>query len=69
MAKASSIGMEWNEQAAAFAAYALGKTAAEVKGIALTDDGRAADADLSSSVTVHVGPFMDNVAKAYAVAK
>lgn len=34
MAKASGIGKEWFEQADAFLAYAVGKTAAEVKGIA-----------------------------------
>ncbi|HPO04480.1 MAG TPA: hypothetical protein PLV37_03095 [Bacillota bacterium] len=69
MIKASSIGKEWNEQAAAFAAYVVGKTADEVKGIALTEDGVAADADLSASVTVHIGPFMNNVAKAFDLAK
>lgn len=69
MKKASKIGKEWNEQAAAFAAYAVGKTVAEVEGIALTDDGLAADTDLAASVTVHVGPFMENVARAYAAAK
>jgi hypothetical protein len=69
MAKASGIGKEWNEQAAAFAEYVIGKTAAEVEGIALTEDGVAADADLAASVTVHIGPFMGNVAKAYEFAK
>ncbi|MFA5635295.1 MAG: hypothetical protein WC977_05255 [Anaerovoracaceae bacterium] len=69
MAKASGIGKEWNEQAAAFAAYVIGKTVDEVEGIALTDEGVAADADLAASVTVHVGPFMSNVAKAYEFAK
>ncbi len=69
MAKASSIGKEWNEQAAAFAAYVLGKTVSEVEGTALTEDGVAADSDLASSVTVHIGPFMENVARAYAAAK
>ncbi len=69
MAKASGIGKEWNEQAAAFAAYVIGKTVDEVQGIALTDEGVAADADLAASVTVHIGPFMSNVAKAYEFAK
>ena len=69
MKKASGIGKEWNEQAAAFAAYVVGKTVAEVEGIALTEDGVAADADLAASVTVHIGPFMDNVARAYEFAK
>lgn len=57
MKKASTIGKEWNEQANAFAAYAVGKTADEVKGIALTE-GVPADADLASSVTVHVTDYM-----------
>lgn len=69
MKKASSIGKEWYEQAAGFAAYATGKTAAEVKGIALTDDGLAADADLASTATIHIGPFMTNVEKAYQAVK
>lgn len=69
MIVASAIGKEWNEQAAAFAAYVVGKTVEEVKGIALTDEGLAADADLSASVTVHIGPFMSNVEKAFMAAK
>lgn len=58
MKKASTIGKEWNEQANAFATYATGKTVDEIKGIALTEEGVPADADLASSVTVHVGDFM-----------
>ncbi len=63
MKAASSIGKEWNEQAAAFAAYVTGKTAAEVEGIAMSE-GYAADADLKASVTVHVTDFINVVAKA-----
>lgn len=59
----SPIGKEWNEQAAAFAAYCVGKTADEVNGIALTE-GVAADADLAASVTVHATDFVAVVAKA-----
>lgn len=69
MKKASGIGKEWYEQAAAFAKYVIGKTVEEVKGIALTEGGLPADADLSASVTIHIGPFMENVAKAYERAK
>lgn len=69
MKKASSIGKEWYEQAKAFADYAVGKTVNEVKGIALTEEGIAADADLASSVTVHIGPFMENVERAFAAKK
>jgi hypothetical protein len=64
MKKASSIGKEWYEQADSFAKYVTGKTAAEVTGIKLNDEGKAAETDLSSSVTMHVGPYMSVVAKA-----
>lgn len=64
MKKASSIGKEWNEQAAAFAAYVTGKNLAAVKGIAVNEEGVATEADLTSSVTVHVGPFIVLIEKA-----
>lgn len=64
MKKASAIGKEWYEQANAFSAYVTGKTVDEVNGIALNDEGKAGDADLAASVTVHIGPFMANIAKA-----
>jgi hypothetical protein len=63
MKSKSAIGKEWNEQAAAFAAYVTGKTAADVQGIAVSE-GYAADADLKASVTVHVTDFINVVAKA-----
>jgi hypothetical protein len=65
----SSIGKEWNEQAAFFADYVVGKTVEEVNGIALTEDGTPADADLSAGTTVHIGPFMMVIEKAYNMAK
>ena len=65
----SAIGKEWNEQAAFFAEYVIGKTVEEVNGIALTEDGYPADADLSAGTTVHVGPFMAVIEKAYNLAK
>jgi len=65
----SAIGKEWNEQAAFFAEYVVGKTVEEVNGIALTEDGYPADADLSAGTTVHVGPFMAVIEKAYNLAK
>lgn len=55
---------EWNEQAAAFAAYVTGKTAAEVSGIAVTESGKAEDADLASSVTISIGSFLELIQKA-----
>ena len=55
---------EWNEQAAAFAAYITGKTPAEVSGIAITEATKPADADLAASVTISVIGFMNLIAKA-----
>lgn len=60
----SSIGKEWYEQAAGFAAYVTGKTPAEVSGIAVTEDGKTADADLAASVTISIGAFQTLVDKA-----
>lgn len=68
MKKASGIQKEWNEQAAAFAAYVTGKSAEEVKGIALSE-GKPADAELASSVTVHVTDFITVIEKASQNAK
>lgn len=61
MRVASSIGAEWNEQAAAFAAYCVGKTIDELKGMAVTEDGKAADADLAAGCTLAVGEFLPGV--------
>lgn len=69
MKSSSSIGKEWYEQANSFAKYVTGKTADEVKGISVNEEGKAGDADLSSSVTVHVAPFIGVVGKAVANAK
>ena len=56
---------EWNEQAAAFAAYVTGKTAEEVAGIAITETTKPADGtDLASSVTISIGGFQALIAKA-----
>ncbi|MEG0875760.1 MAG: hypothetical protein RSF77_01285 [Oscillospiraceae bacterium] len=68
MKKASGIGKEWNEQAAAFAKYCIGKTAEELSGIAMTE-GKPSDADLASSVTIHIGDFIAAVQKAAANAQ
>lgn len=69
MKKSSGIGKEWNEQANAFADYVIGKTIAEVKGIALNEEGKATDKELSSSVTVHVNEFISTLEKAVNSAK
>ncbi len=63
MRKASGIKKEWNEQAAAFAKYVVGKTAAQVSGIAVKE-GVPTDSELTSSVTVHVTDFMTIIEKA-----
>jgi hypothetical protein len=69
MKSASKIGKEWYEEANAFSKYVVGKTLDQVKGIAVTTDGHASDKDLASSVTVHVGDFVNAVSKAVANAQ
>ena len=54
---------EWYQQAANFASYVTGKTAAQVAGIAVTE-GKPADADLSTSVTIAISGFQALIAKA-----
>ena len=61
MRKASSISKEWNEQAAAMAEYAVGKTVEELKGIAVNEKGAPTDADLASSVTLYIGSFVSGI--------
>ena len=68
MKAASTIGKEWNEQAAAYAAYTIGKTVDEVNGTAV-NEGVPADADLASSVTVHITDFNSVITKAVSNAK
>ena len=55
---------EWNEQAASFASYVTGKTPAEVSGIAVDEETKPTDADLSTSVTIAIGGFQALIAKA-----
>lgn len=69
MKAASSIGKEWNEQAAAFAKYVVGKTVDEVKGIAIDENGAPTDADLKASVTVHITDFTTIIEKAFKAQK
>ena len=64
LAEASGIGREWYEQTAAFASYVTGKTVAEVKGMALDERTAPTEAELSSSVTIAVGGFIDDIEKA-----
>lgn len=69
MATKSSIGKEWFEQANSFADYVVGKTIDEVKGIAVNEEGVPTEADLTSSVTIHVGEFIAAIEKAVANAQ
>ena len=55
---------EWNEQAASFASYITGKTAAEVAGIAVNEGTKPTEADLASSVTIAIGGFQALIQKA-----
>ena len=55
---------EWDAQAAAFASYITGKTAADVAGIAVDEKTAPTDADLTASVTIKIGGFQDLIAKA-----
>ncbi len=55
---------EWYEQAASFAGYVTGKTAAQVAGIAVNEGAKPTDADLASSVTIAIGGFQALIQKA-----
>lgn len=68
MGKTSSIKKEWDEQAKAFAKYVVGKTVADVKGIAMTKDGYPDKADLKASVTIHIIDFVNAIEKAASTA-
>jgi predicted ATPase len=49
---------EWNEQAAALADYAEGKTLEELKNGAVDETGMAKDADLASTATIYLGGYV-----------
>ena len=55
---------EWDEQAASFASYVTGKTAADVAGIAVDEGTKPTDADLTGSVTIAIVGFQALIAKA-----
>ena len=56
---------EWYEQAASFASYITGKTAAEVAGIAITESTKPVEGtDLATSVSIAIGGFQALIAKA-----
>ena len=58
MKKASSIGKEWCEQAAGFAAWCTGKTVADVAGMEMSD-GKATDVDVLATATVHINGWVE----------
>ena len=66
MRKASPIGAEWDEQANAFAAYCVGKTAEQLQGIALNEQGQAVDVIASCTLTADefLPGVLDAIAKA-----
>ena len=64
MKQASAIGREWSEQAAAMAAYAVGKTVEEIRGIAVDEQGRTIVADLAASVTISITDMVSGIESA-----
>lgn len=66
MKGASAIGKEWYEQANAFAAAMVGKTAEEVAGIEIDSEnhGGPVDADLAASCTMGVEAFIEAIVAA-----
>lgn len=64
MKPVSGIGKEWYEQAAAIEEYVIGKTADEVAGIAVDEDGKPTDADLTAGVTVKIGSYVEAISEA-----
>ena len=57
---------EWNEQAAALANYAVGKTVEELKTGAIGEDGKAKDADLATTATIYLGGYVAGIEEAVA---
>ncbi len=58
---------EWDKQAAALAAFAVGKTATELRSGAIDESGKApAGSDLASSATIYLGGYVSAIEKAVA---
>ncbi|ABW18432.1 hypothetical protein [Alkaliphilus oremlandii] len=68
MKKASQIGKEWFEQAAALSEWTVGKTVEEIKAMELKD-GKATDAELTSSVTITITDYIETIVEAKENAK
>ncbi len=60
---------EWYEQAAALADYAVGKTVEELRGGAVNESGKAADADLATTATIYLGGYVEAIEAAAANAQ
>ena len=61
---------EWDEQAAALAAFAIGKTVDELKNGAVDETGKApAGSDLASSATIYLGGYVAAIEAAVAKAQ
>lgn len=64
MKKASGIGKEWYEQANALTDYVIGKTADEISGIAVDEEGKPTSEDLTASVTVDISDYLEVITTA-----
>ena len=62
MRRASSISAEWNEQAAAFAAFCVGKTLEELNNMTLNENGQAVD--VVAQCTLAASEFMPGLIEA-----
>ena len=60
---------EWNEQAAALAQFAVGKTVEELRSGAVSESGHAVDADLATTATIYLGGYVSAVEAAVANAQ
>jgi hypothetical protein len=56
---------EWHNQAKAFETYVVGKTQAQVAGIALNSDGKPTDAALTAGCTIAVSDFVKAIDNAF----
>ena len=61
---------EWDEQVAALASFAVGKTVEELKSSAIDETGRAPEGtDLASSATIYLGGYVSDIEAAAANAQ
>lgn len=61
---ASAIGKEWFEQIDAFEEYIIGKTADEVKAVAVDEKGYPTGDDLRAGCTIGISGYIEGVVKA-----